>query len=98
MTRAGGIDLPGEVAGRVAANEVVVHGWDIATATGHRYSCEPGVLQAAYEFVQQAVAQNPDGSEGLFGPPVSVPDDAPLLDRLIGLTGRDPAWRPDGQA
>jgi hypothetical protein len=24
----------------------------------------------------------------------SVPADAPLLDRLIGLTGRDPAWRP----
>jgi hypothetical protein len=32
---------------------------------------------------------------GLFGPPVSVPDSAPLLDQLIGLTGRDPAWRPD---
>jgi uncharacterized protein (TIGR03086 family) len=98
LTRAGGVDLPGEVAGRVAANEVVVHGWDLARATGHEYACEPGVLQAAYEFVQQAVAQNPDGSEGLFGRPVSVPDDAPLLDRLIGLTGRDPAWRPGGQA
>jgi uncharacterized protein (TIGR03086 family) len=98
LTKAGGVDLPGEVAGRVAANEVVVHGWDLARATGHEYACEPGVLQAAYEFVQQAVAQNPDGSEGLFGRPVSVPDDAPLLDRLIGLTGRDPAWRPCGQA
>ena len=98
MTKAGGVDLPGEVAGRVAANEVVVHGWDLARATGHEYACEPGVLQAAYQFVQQAVAQNPDGSEGLFGRPVSVPDDAPLLDRLIGLTGRDPAWRPGSQA
>jgi len=98
LTRAGGVDLPGEVAGRVAANEVVVHGWDLARATGHDYACEPAVLQAAYEFVQQAVAQNPDGTEGLFGPPVRVPDDAPLLDRLIGLTGRDPAWRPDHQA
>ncbi len=25
-----------------------------------------------------------------------VPDDAPLLDRLLGLTGRDPAWRAGG--
>lgn len=94
MTRAGGVDLPGEVAARVAINEVVVHGWDIAAATGHDYACETGLLEAAYEFVQSAVAENPDGSPGLFGPPVSVPDSAPLLDRLIGLTGRDPAWRP----
>ena len=95
MTRAGGIDLPGEIAGHVAINEVVVHGWDIATATRHDYSCQTELLQVAYAFVQSAVAQNPDGSPGLFGPPVTVPDSAPLLDRLIGLTGRDPAWRPD---
>src|SRR3984957_17256930 len=38
LTRAGGVDLPGEVAARVAINEVVVHGWDIAAATGHDYA------------------------------------------------------------
>lgn len=97
MTRAGGQDLPAEVAGKVAINEVVVHGWDIAAATGRSYACEPELLQAAYEFVQQAVAENPDGSPGLFGPPVQVPDNAPQLDRLIGLTGRDPGWRPDSE-
>ena len=74
-----------------------MHGWDIAAATGHGYACETDLVQAAYEFVQSAVAQDPEGSPGLFGPPVRVPDSAPLLDRLIGLTGRDPAWRPDGQ-
>ena len=96
MTRAGGLDLPGEVAGQVAINEVVVHGWDLAAATGHDYPCAPELVQAAYAFVQSAVAQNPDGSDGLFGPPVPVPESAPLLDRLIGLTGRDPAWKPAG--
>jgi len=94
MTRAGGLDLPGEVAGQVAVNEVVVHGWDLAAATGHDYTWAPELVQAAYAFVQSAVAQNPDGSDGLFGPPVPVPESAPLLDRLIGLTGRDPAWKP----
>ncbi len=94
MTRAGGVDLPGEIAGRVAANEVIVHGWDIAAATGQDYTCRPEVLQTAQEFVQGAVAQNPGGTPGLFGAPVTVPDGAPPLDRLLGLTGRDPAWRP----
>jgi uncharacterized protein (TIGR03086 family) len=97
MTRAGGLDLPAEVTGRVAANELVVHGWDIAVATGQDYACEPGVLRAAFEFVQGAVAQNPEGTPGLFGPPVTVADGAPTLDKLLGLTGRDPAWRPAAQ-
>ena len=78
----------------MAINEVVVHGWDIADATGHDYTCETGLTEAAYAFVRSAVAQNPGGSPGLFGPPVPVPDSAPLLDLLIGLTGRNPGWRP----
>jgi uncharacterized protein (TIGR03086 family) len=99
MTQAGGVDLPGEVAGIVALDEVIVHGWDIAVASGQPFSGEPQLLEAAYGFVQSAVARNPQGSPGLFGPPVPVPDDAPLLARLIGLTGRDPGWRaPDSRA
>lgn len=94
MTRAGGIEMPSSVAGVVALDEVVVHGWDIAAASGQQYDCPPHLLEAAYGFVQNTVAQYPNGTPGLFGPPVAVPDDAPLLDRLIGLTGRDPAaWR-----
>lgn len=92
MTRAGGVDLPGAVAGVIALDEVIVHGWDIAVATGQPYSCDPALIEAALTFVRAEVARNPNGSAGLFGPPVSVADDAPLLERLIGLTGRNPAW------
>jgi uncharacterized protein (TIGR03086 family) len=97
MTRVGGVDLPGEIAATVAIDEVVVHGWDLAVATGRDYACDAELLQAAYRFAQAAVARDPDGSAGLFGPPVAVPDGAALLDRLLGLTGRDPAWQPDGR-
>jgi len=93
MTHAGGVDLPGEVAGAVALNEVIVHGWDIAMASGQPYSCDEDLVEGALGFVRAAVAESPNGSPGLFGPPVRVADGAPLLDRLIGLTGRDPAWR-----
>jgi len=96
MTRVGGLDLPAQVAATVAIDELVVHGWDLAMATGLSFAADETMLNAAYGFAQAAVARDPGGSPGLFGPPVPVPDEAPLLHRLLGLTGRDPAWRPDG--
>jgi uncharacterized protein (TIGR03086 family) len=89
-TRAGGVDLPGAVAGLVATDELVVHGWDLARATAQPYSPDTAALRAAHDLLAPA-ADNPDSS-GLFGPAVPVPADAPLLDQLIGLSGRDPSW------
>jgi uncharacterized protein (TIGR03086 family) len=93
MTEAGGQQMPAEVAGAVALNEVIVHGRDIAVASCQTYSCDGDLVAAARGFVQSSVDQNPSGTPGLFGPPVAVPDDASPLDQLIGLTGRDPRWR-----
>ena len=95
MTKAGGLDLPGEVAGVVALNELVIHGWDVARASGQPYDCDPGLLDAVHAFVLQfAGPEQQEARQGLFGPVVDVPDDAPLLDRVIGLSGRDPNWTP----
>jgi uncharacterized protein (TIGR03086 family) len=94
MTEAGGVDLPGEIAGAVAINEVVVHGWDLAVSTGQPYSCPDALIDAARSFVSSAVEQSPNGTPGLFGPPVPVAADAPPLEQLVGLAGRDPQWRP----
>jgi uncharacterized protein (TIGR03086 family) len=96
LTKAGGIDMPGEVAASVATNEVLVHGWDLAVATGHDYTADAELVALATAFVEPTARQNPDGVPGLFGPAVAVPDGASPLDRLLGLTGRDPAWRPAG--
>ena len=93
-THAGGQDLPGELAGVIALDEVIVHGWDIAVASGQPFACEPELAVAVLGFGRPTAGQNLRGVPGLFGPPVHVGDDAPLLDRLIGLTGRDPSWRP----
>ncbi|MBO2465823.1 TIGR03086 family metal-binding protein [Actinomadura violacea] len=95
MTEAGGVQMPGEVMGRVALNELVVHGWDIAKAGGLSYDSGEAEVQECLVFVGQAVEQSGGkGTPGLFGAPVAVPDGASPLDRLIGLTGRDPSWRP----
>jgi uncharacterized protein (TIGR03086 family) len=99
MTKAGGIDLPGQIAGLVALDELVVHGWDLARATGQAYHCDQPTLANVQDFVSQFSAPGQeDQRSGLFGPVVHVPDDAPLLDRVIGLTGRDPKWSADGRA
>jgi uncharacterized protein (TIGR03086 family) len=96
MTRAGGFDLPGDVAGLVALDEVVVHGWDLARATGQPYASDRPTLEAVHGFVAPFAEPGQEaGRAGMFGPVVDVPDDAPLIDRVIGLTGRDPAWSPD---
>ncbi|MFT2019055.1 TIGR03086 family metal-binding protein [Streptomyces sp. 796.1] len=95
MTRAGGVDLPGEVAGLVALNELTVHGWDVARATGQPFTAEPALVAACLTFVAQApAADDADPGDGLFGPPVTVPADAPPLDQLLGRTGRRPDWTP----
>ncbi|MFD3649144.1 TIGR03086 family metal-binding protein [Streptomyces cyaneofuscatus] len=94
MTRAGGVELPGEVAGTVALDELLIHGWDLARATGQPYEAGEAELRACAALLAP-VDDAPDRG-GIFGPPVPVPDDAPLLDRVIGLSGRRPDWRPGG--
>jgi uncharacterized protein (TIGR03086 family) len=91
MTAAGGVDLPGDVAGAVALDELVLHGWDLAKATDQPAGYDGPGLEAVYETVSHFRAADVDG---LFGPAVQIPDDAPLLDRILGLAGRDPAWAP----
>jgi len=92
MTAAGGVDLPGEVAGLVVIDELVVHAWDLAVATGQAYEPSDEQVEAAAAFAGSFEDADRDGS--LFGPVVDVRADAAPLDRLLGLTGRDPGWRP----
>jgi uncharacterized protein (TIGR03086 family) len=90
---AGGVEMPAEVAALVALDELVVHGWDVARASGQPYDVDPVSLEAVHGFVAQFSGPGQEESRaGLFGPVVPVPDDAPLLDRVVGMAGRDPSW------
>ena len=92
MTMAGGVELPGEVCGLVATDEVLLHGWDVARATGQPYRPTDAECEAVLPIVTPD-DQAPDGSgREIFGTVVAVPDDAPFFDRVLGLAGRDPAW------
>ena len=93
LTEAGGIRMPAEQLGVVALDELVLHGWDLARASDQRFGCDPASTGAVLAFTTAAaLPENAPRREGLFGPVVPVPDDAPGLDRALGLAGRDPAW------
>lgn len=91
-TTAGGVTLPAQVHRLVALQEVTVHGWDLAMATGQAYHPDEASVEALHAFLEQAREEQPDSPVGLFGPVLDVPDTASSLDRVLGLTGRDPAW------
>ncbi|UDY34434.1 TIGR03086 family metal-binding protein [Dermatobacter hominis] len=84
-----GSDLDAATWGRITLTELVVHGWDLAVATGQPFDVPEPTLQACWDHVRVFVPDAP--FPGLWGPPVEVPAGAPLLDRLLATTGRDPA-------
>jgi uncharacterized protein (TIGR03086 family) len=94
VTEVGGATLPGAAMGVIAADEVLVHGWDLAVATGQAYAPDPVVVARCLEFVTDLAENAPQVRDGMFDPAVPVPDGAPELDRLLGRTGRDPGWSP----
>ncbi len=95
MAWAGGIEMPGDVMAAVAVDELVLHGWDLAKATGQTFNVDPASVQAVLEFTEASAAPGQEAMrEGLFGPVVEVPEDAPPFDRALGFSGRDPGWTP----
>ncbi len=93
MTRIAQQDAPAEMVGVTVADELVVHGWDVARATGQPYSAEPELLGAAQTFLGFFASPDaPAGPEVPFGPSRPVADDSAPLDRVVALAGRDPAW------
>jgi uncharacterized protein (TIGR03086 family) len=95
MAQAGGVSLPAPVMATVALDELVLHGWDLARATGQPYEPDPASVQAVFEFTSaMSGPEHLESREGLFGPVVEVAADAPLFDRALGFSGRDPGWTP----
>ncbi|CAM04814.1 uncharacterized protein (TIGR03086 family) [Saccharopolyspora erythraea NRRL 2338] len=84
----GGVELPNEVWGKIALTEVVVHGWDLAQATGQRFEMPEDALRACLDHVSEFVPRAP--LPELWGTAVDVPADAPLIDRIVAITGRTP--------
>jgi uncharacterized protein (TIGR03086 family) len=68
--------------------EMAVHGWDVATATGQKFHVSDDTAAFVLHVVDKHgdVYRQYDG----FAAPVPVPDDAPVFDRALASSGRDP--------
>ncbi|AXB48687.1 TIGR03086 family protein [Amycolatopsis albispora] len=83
-----GLELPKRTWGRIALTELMVHGWDLAKATGQPFDPPSGTLRACLDHVAEFVPRAP--LPELWGLPVEVPADAAPLDRIVAITGRVP--------
>lgn len=68
--------------------DVVVHGWDLATATGQDAPFDAEVAQWCLDFVRMGITD--DNRAPAFGPQRAVSTDASSLDQLVAYLGRDP--------
>ena len=67
---AGPIEMPADIAALVALDEVVVHGWDLARATGQPYDPDEASVLASWAS-RRASRSPPEAGAGPFGPPVA---------------------------
>ncbi|MFE7572293.1 TIGR03086 family metal-binding protein [Streptomyces sp. NPDC057539] len=68
--------------------EMLVHGWDLARATGQRADFAEGTVEAVLPSVREIYGALPRTPGGSFAPEVPVPDGASATDRLAAFLGR----------
>jgi uncharacterized protein (TIGR03086 family) len=73
------------------ATDTLIHTWDLARAVAATARLDPELCELSYRELAGPGA--PGDRSDLFGPAVAVPSRADVEDRLLGLAGRDPAWR-----
>jgi uncharacterized protein (TIGR03086 family) len=82
--------MPAVFVGGIVLGEWLLHGWDLAVATGQKLTVDDEVAAALYEEI--AGKADMARQHGVYGPEVPVPPTAPLFSRALGLAGRDPSW------
>ena len=90
--RLGDSGMPGDMALSMILWEYQVHGWDLARATGQPWSPPTAAAEESLAFAPGMLTSDYQGDGKAFGPRVPVPAAAAPLDRLLGLSGRDPGW------
>lgn len=88
----GRMGFPARTVANMVLGDLTVHAWDLARATGQDFTPDPAVVEEIEPALAELAPMAHKG--GVYGEPVEVGEDASAFDRVLGLTGRDPHWRP----
>jgi uncharacterized protein (TIGR03086 family) len=81
--------FPATGAAMLNLEEVVVHNWDVAKAAVQELVIDPAVGQMIYNW-GVSIPLDDFRDHGVIGPEVAVSASASIVDRLVGLLGRQP--------
>lgn len=81
--------MPGAQVQRLALMEAVVHGWDLAKATGQDAEIPAQLAEPMLGGVKRIIPAG-ERTEGAFASEITVPDDASPTDKLVAYLGRKP--------
>lgn len=84
----GGSEMPAGFAASILPIELLLHGWDLAQASGQSLRVSDEVVAYISTLAEPVV---PGGRGSSFADPVEVGTDASPIDRLAGFAGRTPA-------
>jgi uncharacterized protein (TIGR03086 family) len=82
-------EMPGPGLAGFTTLDILVHGWDLATASGQPADLDGRLAAHALEFAGQALA-TPESRASRIGPAMPVAADAPVTQRLVAYLGRQP--------
>ena len=74
----------------IAFCDQLVHGWDLARATGQDATMPGDLAAAAWAFLNGSIPDERRGPGNNFEAAVAVPDDASDQDKLVAYCGRKP--------
>jgi uncharacterized protein (TIGR03086 family) len=85
-------EVPGAVAAQLAATDTLIHGWDVARATGQPTDLAPVESVELLENARKMLPDSARGPEGQapFGPECQAGPGATNADRLAAFLGREP--------
>ncbi len=82
-------ELPGAGIAQLRITETLVHGWDLARATGQRPPFDDALAQSALDFTLRQLPPGASRRSFAFGPERAAPEGAPAIDRLAAHLGRE---------